>query len=265
MNTKIYSIKGKKLSETIELPEVFQTQLRPDIIKRAVLAEQSWKRQPKGVSPMAGKSVAVENWGTGRGAARVPRIKGSRTHSAQRTAFIPQARGGHRAHPPRAEKKIIEKINRKEHLIALKSAIAYTAQKESVGQRGHRFDDKTDFPIVIESKAEELVKTQEVVTLLDNLGLSLELLRVKFGKNVRPGKGKGRGRKYKVPVGPLIVVSNSECSLVKAGRNILGTNVVTVNKLTTELLAPGTQPGRLTIWTEDAIKSLNERFTSGDK
>ncbi|GAH75208.1 unnamed protein product, partial [marine sediment metagenome] len=47
MNTKIYSIKGKKLSETIKLPDVFQTQLRPDIIKRAVLAEQSWKRQPK--------------------------------------------------------------------------------------------------------------------------------------------------------------------------------------------------------------------------
>lgn len=265
MNTKIYSIKGKKLSETIDLPKVFQTQLRPDIIKRAVLAEQTWKRQPKGVSPLAGKLVAVENWGTGRGVARVPRIKGSRTHSAQRTAFIPQARGGHRSHPPRAEKVIIEKINRKEHLIALKSAIAYTAQKESVGQRGHRFDDKTDFPIVIESKAEELTKTQEVVTLLNNLGLSLELLRVKFGKNVRPGKGKGRGRKYKVPVGPLIVVSNSECSLAMAGRNILGTNVVSVNKLTTELLAPGTHPGRLTIWTEDAIKSLNERFTSGDK
>lgn len=101
--------------------------------------------------------------------------------------------------------------------------------------------------------------------MLDNLGLSLELLRVKFGKNVRPGKGKRRGRKYKVPVGPLIVVSNSECSLVKAGRNILGTSVVTVNKLTTELLAPGTHPGRLTIWTTDAINSLKERFASGDE
>ena len=32
----------------------------------------------------------------------------------------------------------------------------------------------------------------------------------KSGKNIRPGKGKMRGRKYKVPVGPLIVVKDKE-------------------------------------------------------
>ena len=260
MNVTIYSIKGKKTSEKAELPNVFETALRPDVIKRAVLAEESWKRQPKGVSPLAGRLVAVENWGPGRGAARVPRIKGTRTHSAQRTAFIPQARGGHKAHPPRAEKNIIEKINRKEHLLALKSAIAYTADKDSVGLRGHRFESKMEFPVVVESKVESIERTEDVVDLIENLGLSLELLRIKLGKKIRAGKGKGRGRKYKVPVGPLIVVSNEECSLMNAGRNILGTNVISVRKLTTSILAPGTHPGRLTIWTEDAIKSLNERF-----
>ena len=119
MKATLYTINGKKKGNAIELPTVFQTPLRPDVIKRAVLAEQSWKRQPKGVSPLAGRLVAVENWGPGRGAARVPRMKGSRTHSAQRAAFIPMARGGHKAHPPRAEKIIIEKINRKEHKLAL--------------------------------------------------------------------------------------------------------------------------------------------------
>lgn len=260
MSISLYTIKGQKASEKMELPDVFQTPLRPDIIKRAVLAEQSWKRQPKGVSPLAGRLVSVDNWGPGRGVARVPRIKGSGTHSAQRTAFIPQARGGHRAHPPRAEKKIIEKINRKEHLLALKSAIAYTGNKEAIILRGHRFEGKIDFPIIVESKAEEIEKTKDVITLLEKLGLSLDLMRVKLGKKIRPGKGKGRGRKYKVPVGPLIVVSNEESSIIKAGRNILGTQIVNVNKLTTELLAPGTHPGRLTIWTEEAIKALNERF-----
>ncbi|MHA1203138.1 MAG: 50S ribosomal protein L4 [Candidatus Heimdallarchaeaceae archaeon] len=260
MNVTKYSIKGQKMSEKVELPNVFETTLRPDVIKRAVLAEQTWKRQPKGVSPLAGKMVGVENWGTGRGAARVPRIKGSRTHSAQRTAFIPQARGGHRAHPPTAEKNIIEKINRKEHLLALKSAIAYTAQKDAVSDRGHRFESKMEFPIVIESKAETIEKTSDAIRLLDNLGLSLELMRIKIGKKIRAGKGKMRGRKYKVPVGPLIVVKDKESTLIKAGRNILGTEVITINQLTTEILAPGTYPGRLTIWTEDAIQSLIERF-----
>jgi large subunit ribosomal protein L4e len=260
MSVSLYSIKGQKMSEKIDLPTVFHTPLRPDVIKRAVLAEQSWKRQPKGVSPLAGRLVAVENWGPGRGAARVPRIKGSRTHSAQRTAFIPQARGGHKAHPPKSEKKIIEKINRKEHLLALKSAIAYTANKDSVVLRGHRFEGKIDFPIIVESKAEEIKKTKDAILLLDKLGMSLDLMRVKLGKKIRPGKGKRRGRKYKTPVGPLIVVSSEESPLIKAGRNILGTNVVDVKDLTTELLAPGTHPGRLTIWTEEAIKVLIEKF-----
>jgi large subunit ribosomal protein L4e len=260
MNVAKYSINGKKMTEKVELPKIFETTLRPDIIKRAVLAEQTWKRQPKGVSPLAGRLVAVENWGPGRGAARVPRVKGSRTHSAQRTAFIPQARGGHKAHPPKAEKNIIEKINKKEHLIALKSAIAYTAQKDAVSNRGHRFEDKMEFPIIVESKAEAIEKTSDAVTLLHNLGLSLELMRIKLGKKVRSGKGKMRGRKYKVPVGPLIVVKDKESSLIKAGRNILGAEIVAINELTTELLAPGTYPGRLTIWTEDAIQSLIERF-----
>ena len=248
------------MSEKIELPEVFNTTLRPDVIKRAVLAEQSWKKQPKGVSPLAGRMVSVENWGPGRGAARVQRVKGSRTHSAQRAAFVPQARGGHKAHPPSSEKNIIEKVNRKEHLLALKSAIAYTAIKSAVGGRGHRFEDKMEFPIIVESKVETIGKTQDVIKFLDNLGLSLELMRIKIGKNVRSGKGKVRGRKYKTPVGPLIVVGDKECSLIKAARNILGTSVISVNELSTEVLAPGTYPGRLTIWTEDAIKSLGERF-----
>jgi large subunit ribosomal protein L4e len=260
VSISLYSIQGKKTGEEVELPDVFKTPLRPDVVKRAVLAEQSWKRQPKGVSPLAGRMVSVENWGPGRGAARVPRIKGSRTHSAQRTAFVPQARGGHKAHPPRAEKRIIEKINRKEHLLALKSAIAYTAYKNHAEQRGHRFEGKIEFPIVVESKAEDIEKTKDVMILIEKLGLSLDLMRVSLGKKIRAGKGKGRGRKYKVPIGPLFVVGNENCALVKAGRNILGTKVVTVSELTTELLAPGTHPGRLTVWTKDAIDTLKERF-----
>jgi len=59
MNVTKYSIKGQKMSEKVELPNVFETTLRPDVIKRAVLAEQTWKRQPKGVSPLAGKMVEL--------------------------------------------------------------------------------------------------------------------------------------------------------------------------------------------------------------
>ncbi len=258
MKVTVLNINGKKTDTEITLPEIFSTPLRPDVIKRAVLAEQSFRRQKQGVNPLAGKLVSVENWGPGRGAARVPRTKGSRTPSAQRGAFVPQARGGHKAHPPKTEKKIVEKINRKEHKLALYSSIAYTAYKEQVTKRGHKFKDNLTFPIVVETKAEEISKTRDAVQLLSNLGVISDIERVKQGRKIRPGKGKMRGRRYKTPVGPLIVVSNKDCNLYKSARNIIGVTIAEVTKLNTELMAPGTDPGRLTIWTEEAIKILSK-------
>jgi large subunit ribosomal protein L4e len=41
--------------------------------------------------------------------------------------------------------------------------------------------------------------------------------------------------------------------------------VVTVNNLNAEILAPGTHPGRLTIWTNSAIEKLNELYSRGEK
>ena len=44
--------------------------------------------------------------------------------------------------------------------------------------------------------------------------------------------------------------------LVDAASNIPGVQVTTVTNLNTEMLAPGTHPGRLTVWTNGAIKQL---------
>jgi len=76
-------------------------------------------------------------------------------------------------------------------------------------------------------------------------------------KKIRAGKGKTRGRKYKKKVGPLIIVSN-ECKLFKAGINIPGVEVINVKDINTELLAPGTHAGRLTLYTEASISKLEK-------
>ena len=108
---EIYGLDGKVVKE-IELPRVFSYEFRPDIIKRAVLAIQSHRRQPYGVKPYAGMDSSAENWGPGYGVARVPRIK-----TGRRAAIVPQAVGGRRAHPPKVEKKYYEKyINRVEEI-----------------------------------------------------------------------------------------------------------------------------------------------------
>jgi len=88
--------------------------------------------------------------------------------------------------------------------------------------------------------------------------LKEELERIKE-KKVRAGKGKRRGRKYKRKVGPLIVISEDK-GIVKAAKNLPGVDVCFVENLNVELLAPGGQPGRLTIWSNSAIEKLKEKY-----
>lgn len=63
-----------------------------------------------------------------------------------------------------------------------------------------------------------------------------------------------RGRKYKKKKGPLLVVTKP----LKSARNLPGVDVVTVNNLGPEHLAPGTHPGRFVIWTKSAVQKLGE-------
>ena len=49
---EIFDLQGKSTGK-IALPSVFSTPLRPDVIKRAVLAIQSNRRQKQGRDPMA--------------------------------------------------------------------------------------------------------------------------------------------------------------------------------------------------------------------
>lgn len=48
--------------------------------------------------------------------------------------------------------------------------------------------------------------------------------------------------------------------LIKASRNLPGVDVITVERLNVELLAPGTHAGRLTVWTESSLKWLGETY-----
>ncbi|HIE13722.1 TPA: 50S ribosomal protein L4, partial [Candidatus Bathyarchaeota archaeon] len=164
---------------------------------------------------------------------------------------------GRRTHPPVTGKKIYKKIPKKEKRLALLSAIAATGKKEVVESRGHITDDIPDFPLVVTDDFENLKRTKEVEEALKNLGVWPDIYRVKESVKVRAGKGKMRGRRKKMAVGPLIVVSQDN-GIMKAARNIPGVDVSTVKDLNVELLAPGTHPGRLTIWTKSSIEALKK-------
>jgi large subunit ribosomal protein L4e len=253
-NAEIYDLQGKSTGKTA-LPAVFSTPLRPDVIKRAVLAIQSSRIQPQGRDPMAGKRTTAESRGTGMGIARVPRKKtGSGT-----AGFAPSTVGGRQPHPPRSEKIILRRITKKEAELAFKSAIAATAQKETVVARGHNIEGLIQIPLIVDNAIESLSKAKDVEAALASLGLTADLTRVRDSRKVRAGKGKRRGRKMKQAVGPLIVVFENK-GLVEAANNLPGVEVATVANLNTEMLAPGTHPGRLTVWSASAIENLNKLY-----
>ncbi len=254
---RTFDLDGKPIGK-MALPEVFETPVRPDIIKRAVLAIQSNRRQPQGRDPMAGKRTTAESRGTGSGIARIPRVKGP----GGRAAFAPGTLGGRAAHPPTSAKKIVRRIPKKEQRLALFSAIAATASKELVASRGHAIEDVPEIPLIVTDNLEKLEKTKEVEETLIRLGVLSDIYRVKESRRIRPGKGKRRGRKMKQATGPLLVVAENK-GIMKAAKNIPGVDIVTVENLNAELLAPGAHPGRLTIWSRNAIEKLGELFSGG--
>jgi large subunit ribosomal protein L4e len=250
----IFDLQGKTTGK-ITLPNVFSTPLRPDVIKRAVLAIQSSRLQPQGRDPMAGKRTTAESRGTGMAMARVPRMKGG----GGRAAFAPSTVKGRQPHPPRVEKKILKSIPKKEAKLALISAIAATAQKETVASRGHKVEGVLQIPLIVDDAIESLTKAKEVEETLTNLGVIQDMTRVRDSRKIRAGKGKRRGRKMKQAVGPLIVVVENK-GLANAASNVPGVEVTTIANLNTEMLAPGTHPGRLTVWTNGAIEKLNTLY-----
>lgn len=249
MDVNIIDLSGnsvKKISSTL-----FDEPYRPDLIKKAVLSAQANRQQPYGPNKLAGLRTSAEGWGPGRGVSRVARIK-----NARRAARIPQAVKGRQAHPPKPEADRTEKINNKERKKAIKSAISATANNELVTERGHKFS--AELPLIVADDLSSLTKTKDVKSFMESVKIIDDVIRAKV-KTIRAGKGKLRGRKYKHKKSVLIVTDENR-GIEKAARNLSGVDIVTFNQLNTELLAPGTHAGRLTVFTESAIAKLEEAY-----
>ncbi|RLG18610.1 50S ribosomal protein L4 [Nanoarchaeota archaeon] len=260
MKVNVYSINCEKVG-SIELPPQFKEEYRPDLIQRAIIALFTHQLQPKGTDVLAGKRKVV--WLSkrrraykgiyGYGISRTPRKtlwrRGERFYWVG--AFAPQTVGGREAHPPKVEKVIYEKINKKERRKAIRSALAATLNKELLSRRHKYLDKVKEVPLVINGKIEEVKKAKEFMEIMKKFGVDKEIERAKE-KKVRSGKGKMRGRRYKKKVPPLVVVSK-KCDLMKAARNLV--DVVQVKDLNPLILCPGGIP-RLVIWSKDALEKL---------
>jgi large subunit ribosomal protein L4e len=254
MNANVRDLDGEAEGE-VELPAAFESTVRTDMIRRAVVAAQANRKQDYGSDPRAGMRTTAESFGSGRGMAHVPRTNAGGQSMGRR---VPQTVGGRRAHPPKAETDRTLEINDKERKQAVRSAIAATADPETVADRGHEFEDDLELPLVVSDAFEDLKKTQAVVEVLESLGVYTDVERSEENRSVRSGQGKTRGRKYRTPASILFVTS-SEAGPSKAARNLCGATVTTAREVDAEDLAPGGHPGRLTVWTESALEEVSER------
>lgn len=247
----VYSKDGKS-AHKVELPAVFSTVLRPDLIRKAVNVARANRRQRYGAMPVAGERASVEWPGKGRGMARTPRQK-----QAGAARFVPNAFKGRRAHPPESRHFWTEKINSKERHLAIASALAATAQADVVKARGHRVADGTTLPVIVADDFVVAAKTQDLAEAFGKIGLAGDLERAKSGIHIRAGMGKLRGRAYRTPRSVLLVTVDGK---VPSAANLAGVDVVAARNLSAEDLAPGGDAGRLTVYTQGALAHIQEAF-----
>ncbi len=251
MKVPVYGKDGKKGSD-IELPAVFASEVRPDLVRKAVKVSRANRRQRYGANPVAGERHATASVGKGKGASRVPRLTQGRN-----AALAPNVVGGRRAHPPTARKSWTLRMNKKERRLAIASAIAATADGELVAARGHKTDGVQSFPIVLDDEATTVQKTKDIQAVLENLGLQADLARARDGKKERAGRGKLRARRFKTPKSVLFVTADGKAP---AMQNLTGVDIVAAKDLGAEHLAPGGDLGRLTVFTKGALDQIKEAY-----
>lgn len=287
----------------VRLPDAFASQFRPDLIRRAYTIVNSHRFQPKGVHPTAGMDNSADSFDppTGRGRSRVARIKGDGAGGrGGEGAEVASTRGGRQAHPPRSNKRIHKRINRGERRLALRSAIAATAVRSVVEGRGHLVPAGRSLPIVVSGELERIERASELAGVIGALGLRPDIGRL-VRRRARSGRSALRGRSKKAGKSILFVVGGGENGgsvpggadssapapdagpdtapgagpapppprapqpppLLRAAGSIPGVDVVRAGDLSVLDLAPGSEQGRLVVYTPGALDVIG-RTASAD-
>ena len=257
MKGTVCAVSGER-SKKIDLPLVFETPFRRDLIHKAYVNLDSHRFQPQGRHPTAGMDVVADTNDppTGRGISRVARARGGGGGRQGQGAEVASTRGGRQAHPPIVQKTIYKRLNKKEKRLALCSAIAATADKGIVESRGHKVDGVESFPIIVSDEIENVSRATEAIKMLEALHLYADVQRLESRK-ARSGKSSLRGRGKKVGKSVLFVVKNAS-GLSKAVGALPGVEAKGVDNLSVLDLAPGSEPARLVVYSESAIGGIGK-------
>jgi large subunit ribosomal protein L4e len=265
MKVQILNSQGAKKAE-IET-KLFNADIRKDIIQKVAEAEKinDMALQPYAPYLWAGMETSASGnvkhnrhvWKTdrGRGVSRYPkkRMSDKGSQFTWIAAVVPGVRKGRRAHPPKVLKREL-RINHKERILAILSALALISDSSEVKRKYSSLKDKKieiKFPLVFSRDICEL-KTKNFFSLLEKiLGEEVFNIAIKT-KEIRAGKGKKRNRRYKENSGVLLITGNKE------GIKISGIEIKKAKDLRVMDLA--LNGARLCCFTEEAVKDLEERF-----
>lgn len=234
MKVEILNLDGQVV-DYLDLPEL--RYIRSDLIRRAVLSEESYIYQPKGNYRWAGMDTSARFVGRegiygslkDQGQARLPReLLGGGRYG--RVRIVPQSVKGRRAHPPKPEKILIEKINNKEKKLAMLNAI--------IGAK-----------LFVVRDLDSVSKVKDGKRVIENLIGKIDVDR----KRITGVRRKRKTRAYKVLVRVTVVTENN----TKGFNNIPGVRCKTVKNLMVRDIAPGGEiKNRKLVISENAMREL---------
>merc|ERR1739844_231852 len=194
----------KPSGSTCALPAVYKAPIRPDIVSTIHNEIAKNRRQPYCVNVDAGHQTSAESWGTGRAVARIPRVRGGGTHRSGQAAYGNMCRSGRMFAPTKTWRRWHHRINTNQKRYAMCSAIAATGVPALVMSKGHKVEEISEVPLVVEDKVESFEKTKEAVQLLSKLKAWTDVEKVCKSKRFRAGKGKMRNRRRVMRQGPCM-------------------------------------------------------------
>ncbi|MGB9635334.1 MAG: 50S ribosomal protein L4, partial [Candidatus Micrarchaeia archaeon] len=247
MKLTVLSLDAKPVEE-IEVKGI-EEDVRADLLIRAVRADMSKTYQPKAPYRYAGIQTSAEYIGNkdkyrsmkNRGAAMLPHEKLPKGRIG-RVRRIPFAVTGRRAHPPKVEKVLVEKMNKKEYMKALRSAVSGVAAMNKM--------------YVIVDDVESMSKTKQVLSLFNALGVGELIDKAYDGRRRITGvRCRRKGRAYREKKIALVIPSK-DCKLANACRGIPGVDAKNISQLKVMDVAPGGQLGRVLILSKSALLKL---------
>jgi len=256
LKVNVYSPEDNFSIDSVNLPNIFLSPIRIDILKFVYANMAKNKRQSYAVNQSAGMNTSAISWGTGRAVARIPRVKGGGTNRSGQGAVGNFCRGGRMFSPTTVWRKWHHKIIKNQRKQAIITSIACSGLVSVVMARGHKITETPEIPLVIDSSVESIICTKYGQTALKTIGALSDVKNKLKKKTLRAGKGKIRNRRTKKYLGPLIIFEKN----ARAFRNIPGVETCCVNFLNLSKLAPGGHVGRFCIWTYNSFSKLDQIF-----